>query len=83
MLAKIRGGRLTDGDGVILERFSTRDVYRKGWAGLSTPELVRKAAELLAEFDWLRRDVVPSTDAGGRPGEVYSINPAAMNGGAS
>ena len=83
LLAKIRGGRLTDGDGVILERFSTRDVYRKGWAGLSTPELVRKAAELLAEFDWLRRDVVPSTDAGGRPGEVYSINPAAMNGGAS
>ena len=60
--------------------FTTRDVYRKGWQGLGTPEAARKAAEYLCEFDWLRREVVPSGDVQGRgrASEQYRINPAML-----
>lgn len=78
LLAKIKAGKLTDTDGLILESFTPRQIAVKGWAGLGTPEAVRKAADLLTEYDWLRRQVVPSGAAGGRPSERYSINPAAM-----
>lgn len=52
----------------------------KGWAGLNSPDAVRKAAELLCDFDWLRRDVQRSSDASGRgrPSERYLVNPAAL-----
>ena len=83
LLSKIRGGRLTDGDGVILDSFTPRQIAVKGWAGLGTPDAVRKAAELLADYDWLRRDAVPTGAAGGRPSDRYSINPAALKGGAA
>ena len=82
LLSKIRGGRLTDGDGVLLDSFTPRQIAVKGWAGLGTPDAVRKAAELLADYDWLRRDAVPTGAAGGRPSDRYSINPAALKGGA-
>ena len=82
LLSKIRGGRLTDGDGVLLDSFTRRQIAVKGWAGLGTPDAVRKAAELLADYDWLRRDAVPTGAAGGRPNDRYSINPIALKGGA-
>ncbi len=83
LLSKIRGGRLTDCDGVILDSFTPRQIAVKGWAGLGTPDAVRKAADLLADYDWLRRDAVPTGAAGGRPSDRYSINPAALKGGAA
>ena len=85
LLSKIRSGKLTDGDGVILDSFTPRQIAVKGWAGLGTPEAVRKAADLLADYDWLRRDVVQSGDAlgRGRPSDRYTINPAALKGGAA
>jgi len=85
LLSKIRGGRLTDGDGVILDSFTPRQIAVKGWAGLGTPEAVRKAADLLADYDWLRRDVLHSSDplGRGRPSDRYTINPAALKGGAA
>jgi hypothetical protein len=85
LLSKIRGGRLTDVDGVILDSFTPRQIAAKGWAGLGTPEAVRKAADLLVDYDWLRRDVVPSSDTlgRGRPSDRYTINPAALKGGAA
>jgi putative DNA primase/helicase len=42
---------------------------------------VRKAADLLAEYDWLRKDSVPTGVAGGRPSERYTINPVVLKGG--
>jgi putative DNA primase/helicase len=54
-----QGGQAgTDRDGVILDSFTPRQVALKCWAGLTTPDAVRKAADVLADYDWLRRDVV-------------------------
>lgn len=79
LLSKIKGGKLVDRDGVILDSFTPRDVALKHWAGLDTPDAARKAADVLASYDWLRLDVVKSADAKGRgrPSDRYSINPRA------
>ena len=82
LLAKIKGGKVTDASGARLEAFTPRQIALKGWAGLGTPEAARKAAGLLAEYDWLRHEVTPGGAAGGRPSERYLVNPAAMKGGA-
>jgi putative DNA primase/helicase len=78
LLAKIQSGKLADRDGVLLDSFTPRQVAIKHWAGLDTPDAVRKACDLLADYDWLRRDVVPSGAEGGRPSEQYAIHPAAL-----
>lgn len=85
LLVKIKSGKLADRDGVISESFTPRQVALKHWAGLSTPDAVRKAADVLADFDYLRRDVVQSSDAlgRGRPSDRYLINPAVFKGGAA
>ena len=67
----------------MLTSFTPRQIAVKGWAGLGTPDAVRKAADLLTDYDWLRRDAVPTGAAGGRPSDRYSINPAALKGGTS
>ena len=80
LLAKIKAGKLTGVDGVILESFTPRQVVAKGWTGLGTTEPVRKAADLLVDYDWLRKEQVPTGAAGGRPSDRYIINPLAMVG---
>jgi putative DNA primase/helicase len=77
LLSRIRAGKLVDRDGVILDSFTPRQVALKHWAGLGTPDAVRKAADVLADYDWLRRDVVQSGDAlgRGRPSDRYTVNP--------
>jgi putative DNA primase/helicase len=84
LLSKIRSGKLSDADGVMLESFTSRQIAVKGWAGLGTPDAVRKAAGLLADYDYLRREVTQSADVHGRgrPSGRYLINPAALKGGA-
>lgn len=79
LLTKIKTGKLIDVDGVIVESFTPRQVALKGWTGLGTPEAVRKAADVLCDFDWLRREEARSEDSmgRGRPSERYSINPRA------
>ena len=61
-----------------MDSFTPRQIVIKHWTGLDSTEAVRKAADLLADYDWLRRDVVPSGDAlgRGRPSERYIISPA-------
>ena len=85
LLSKIRGGKLSDRDGVVLEDFAPREVAIKHWAGLDTADAVRKAADMLADYDWLRRDVIQSADVmgRGRPSDRYTINPAVFGRGAS
>lgn len=84
LLAKIKGGKLADRDGVLPDSFTPRQVALKHWAGLATPDAVRKAADVLVDFGYLRRDVVQSSDAlgRGRPSDRYLINPAVFKGGA-
>lgn len=77
LLSRIKAGKLTDRDGVILDAFTPRQVALKHWAGLGTPEAVRKAADVLADYDWLRREVVRGGAAGGRPSDRYTVNPLA------
>lgn len=73
LLKKIQAGALGS-------EFTLRDVYLKGWTGLNTPESARKAARVLAEYDWLRSVVQESSDVmgRGRPSERYLVNPAAL-----
>jgi len=76
LLNKIKTGKLADG-------FKLKDVQQKGWAGLSTTDDVRKAASMLAVYDWVRCDVVQSGDAlgRGRPSETFRIHPSLKSGG--
>lgn len=80
LLAKLKTGKLTDSDGVIADNFTPRQIAVKGWAGLNTPDAVRKAADVLADYDYLRRDVVQSGDVlgRGRPSDRYAIHPAIL-----
>jgi len=82
LLTKIKAGKLCDVDGVLLEAFTPRLVAVKHWAGLDTPEAVRKAADLLTDYGWLAREAVPTGAAGGRPSDRYLIHPMLLKGGA-
>jgi putative DNA primase/helicase len=77
LLKRITDGKLFDGDGVAMQSFTPRQVAVKHWSGLSSPDAVRKAADLLVEFGWLEKETVPSSDAmgRGRPSERYWIHP--------
>jgi Protein of unknown function (DUF3987) len=58
--------------------FTLRDVYRKAWSGLDTPEAARAALQILEEYGWVRRESATSTQpnqAGGRPSEIFFRNP--------
>jgi putative DNA primase/helicase len=78
LLAKIKTGKLTSSDGVLLETFTPRQVALKGWSGLNTPKNVRKAADFLSDFDVLRFESVETKASGGRTSERYIINPAVL-----
>lgn len=83
LLDKIKAGKLCDGDGVILAAFTPRLVAVKHWAGLGTTDAVRKAADLLADYGWLARELIPTGPSGGRPTERYRIHPVLLKGGRS
>jgi putative DNA primase/helicase len=78
LLAKIKCGKLADRDGVTPVSFTPRLAALKHWTGLATPDAVRKAADVLVGYDWLRREVTPSGATGGRPSDRYTINPVLL-----
>jgi putative DNA primase/helicase len=55
--------------------FSTRDVWRPGWAMLSDRGQVADALQLLVELDWL---TTTRTETGGRPATIYHANPRGL-----
>jgi len=65
-LSRIHKGDVSDGD-------STRSVYRKHWAKLSTPEEVSGACAVLEEFGWLRLKVAKT---GGRSTTRLRLHPS-------
>jgi len=56
----------------VAEVFSRRDVYRRHWTHLATPDEVDRAAMILADYRWVR---MAKQDTGGRPSEQYIVNP--------
>ena len=70
LLTRIRAGALgTKGC------FSLRDVYRPQWSALDSKTKAESAAEMLADFYYLRAERV---DTGGRPTLIYHVNPKAL-----
>jgi putative DNA primase/helicase len=67
LLKKIRWG--------LGAEFTPRHAAQKCWAGLNTLDAVRKAADVLTDYDWVRRDVYHT---GGRPNERYKVNQIAL-----
>jgi putative DNA primase/helicase len=55
--------------------FSCRDVYLKGWSGLSSPEVVKQAADILQAAGWIRELSKRSSRSGGRPSDRFEVNP--------
>lgn len=48
-----------------------REIHRRGWAGLSTPEEVASALEVLVDYGHMMELEVTSTASGGRPTKAY------------
>lgn len=63
---RIRQGKLPG-------EFSTRDVYLRGWSGLSTPDEVRAALRVLEDAGWVRPAIPAERE--GRPSERWHVNP--------
>jgi hypothetical protein len=61
--------------GEVATPFLARQIRRKGWAGLTTPEDILAGLELLEDLHWVRRLESRSTEKGGRPTVQYHINP--------
>jgi len=64
----------TDTDWVV-NGFTARQVIRRNWKGLTNPEAVQNALEILVEDHWLWMEEKPATVYGGRPTQRYWINP--------
>jgi hypothetical protein len=71
--ARELGRHIERGD--LLETFSTRSVYLKGWSGLDAPEKVRGALAVLDDAGWVRRSQLLQAQIVGRPSEVWVVNP--------
>ena len=61
--------------GELGEQFALRDVYRNGWSGLSTSEEAQKAADVLIDFDWIRRERFSTAT---KSGTRHFINPKVL-----
>jgi len=70
--ARLLGRRLSDGK--LLDRFTARDVVRKGWSQLATTMQAEAALAILQDHGWVQGD--ESDDYTGRPTTRYFINPA-------
>lgn len=71
--AKALGTRLKAG--VLPNPFHLRDLYRKGWTGLTSPEDANRAIAFLEDRQWVKVVTVPSGPQGGQPTELVYINP--------
>ena len=67
LLDRITMGEVEHGEKV-------RDIYRRQWSELRTPEEVAAAIRKLEEHGWVRR-VTVKPSGGGRPSEVVHIHP--------
>lgn len=61
--------------GKLGSHFANRDVVKKGWRMLTSPEDVRKACLELIDANWIRAVNHRPGKNGGRPKEEYIVNP--------
>lgn len=73
LLDRIKGKRLA-ANGM----FTSREVLRKGWTGLDSPEKVKAACELLADAGWLRELPQEQSSDGGRPSQRWAVHPEVL-----
>lgn len=78
-----------DGARALLERiaagelpspFTVRDVYRRHWTGLGSPDAARAAVAVLERHAYLAAEPVPTTSRGGKPTRRYHIHPQVRRG---
>lgn len=60
------------GRGDLPDPFGSRDVWRKGWSGLTNLDAARAAIDILCDLDWLREERI---ETAGRAKTVYHVNP--------
>jgi len=72
MLASTLLERIEAGD--VTHEMKTRDIWRKGWQGLTTAEDLGRAVGVLEKHGWVRRETLKPT-GGGRPSERLHIHP--------
>jgi putative DNA primase/helicase len=62
--------------GKVGDTYAARDIYRHRWTGLSDPDDVRSALEILEELDWVRSEAPNVLSSVGRPPDLrYRSNP--------
>ena len=66
LASRIKSGSVTNG-------MPVREIYRKGWGSLSTPDAVDAALTILEGAGWVRRETL--ADTGGRPSDVVCLHP--------
>lgn len=66
-------GRLASGE--LTSPFTVRDVYRRHWAGLGSPDAARAAVALLERHAYVAAEPVPTTSRGGKPTRRYHVHP--------
>jgi hypothetical protein len=76
LASKLKAKKVICGVTKTTDRFSLRDVYRNGWANLSTDEC-RLAVDVLEDFNWISRGLEPTN---GRTATVYHVNPLIWEG---
>jgi putative DNA primase/helicase len=77
LLEKIKSGKMVIQDELV-DRFSSRQLARKGWAGLTIPDHATKAADMLVDYGYLKKLIIPTSEKGGRPTDIYVIHPSIM-----
>jgi putative DNA primase/helicase len=58
--------------------FTLREIYQKGWTGMSSPTEARQACQVLTDLGWIRQSAERKS---GRPSGRFEINPEVMRGG--
>jgi hypothetical protein len=69
--------RVRKGD--LSQPFTARDIYRKGWSGLTDKERLAAGLTALCDADWLRPIEAVRGESGGRPSVGYGVNPKALH----
>lgn len=59
--------------GAVGSPFTAKSIYDKGWRGLTDPDLVRQAADMLVELGWLQ--AVERRAISGRPTFDFHVHP--------
>jgi putative DNA primase/helicase len=61
--------------GELPERFTLRETYRKGWAGISSKEDAEAATEILSDLGWIRQVAETGRTTGRPPSPAFQTNP--------